>query len=120
MSASRPTSLSPRIRQEQARYRQVGFSVLLVGVLAAAAVFATTRPAVDDYDLPETKKADYQMEMIAGKGNLLAAETSSWFIDQWHGRPLARTLLILTLVGAGGCFFIAHRLAYGPAAAEAE
>jgi hypothetical protein len=118
VSPSRPAPLSARVLQEQGRYRRVGLGLLLAGVLGSAAVFALTSEPADDYYMPETKKGDYQMEVIAGKGNMLAAETSQWVSDQWHGRPLARTILVLCLVSAAGCFFIAHRLQYGPAAAE--
>jgi len=103
----------------QERLRRVGLCLLLGGMLAAAAVFSVTPPD-DAEDQIETKKYDYQMEVIGGKTNLFATEVTTWIVGLWHGRQLARTILVLSVTASIGCFYVAHRLHFGPPAKEAE
>ncbi len=103
----------------QARLRRVGLCLLLGGMLASAAVFSLTQPDDPD-DWVETKKYDYQMEVIGGKTNLFATEVTGWIAGLWHGRRLARTILVLSLAASLSCYYVAHRLNFGPAAAEPE
>ena len=104
-------------RKLQARLRLAGAVILLVGLPAAALVY---RSAVTDYDsayvkmLNNTKKNEYDMELIGGKANILASELRDWFGSQWHGKTLARTLTVLSVGGSLACFFVAHRLNYLP------
>jgi hypothetical protein len=40
------------------------------------------------------------MEMFAGKANLLGQQFNDWFHTLWHGKPLAFTIAVLTIVVA--------------------
>jgi len=106
-------------RRLQKRLRLAGAVILLAGLAAAALAY---RSAVTDYDsayvkmLNNTKKNEYDMELIGGKANILASELREWFASLWHGRRLARTLTVLSVGGSLACFFVAHRLNYIPAA----
>jgi hypothetical protein len=118
MPAAKHRLSGPDLRLQE-RLRRVGLGLLLGGMLASAAVFSMTEP--DDADEQfETKKYDYQMEVIGGKTNLFATEVTTWIAGLWHGRQLARTILVLSATASFGCFFVAHRLHFGPPAAEPE
>ena len=116
---SRATKAIPeRDRKLQARLRLAGAAILIVGLAAAALVY---RSAVADYDsayvkiLNNTKKNEYDMELIGGKANILASELREWFAGLWHGKGLAHTLTFLSVGGSLACFFVAHRLNHCPA-----
>jgi len=56
---------------------------------------------------PETSKAySHDLELYGGKMNLLADEFRRWFAGLWHGRSLACTVAVLTLLLAA-IFFLA-------------
>ena len=115
---SRTTKDIPeRDRKLQTRLRLAGGVILLAGLGAAALVY---RSAVPDYDsayvkmLNNTKKNEYEMEVVGGKANVFAAEVRDWFGSLWHGKRLAHTLGFLSVGGSFACFFVAHRLNYSP------
>jgi hypothetical protein len=101
--------ISAADRALMVRLRKVGAVILVAGLLAAVLVYATAPPA-DPALTSETKRNEYQMEMIGGKSNLLATEIREWFAGLWHGRRLAHTLAYLSIGGSLACFFLAHRL----------
>ena len=45
---------------------------------------------------------------IGGQANLVASDLREWFADQWRGRTLARTVLVLTVGGVLVFRFVAH------------
>jgi hypothetical protein len=104
-------------RKLQRRLRLAGAVTLMAGLAAAALVY---RSAVPDYDsayvkmLNNTKKNEYEMEVVGGKANVFAAEVRDWFSSLWHGKNLAHTLAFLSVGGSFACFFVAHRLNYSP------
>ena len=104
-------------RTLQRRLRVAGAVVLVAGLAAAGWAH---RNAVPDYDsayvkmLNNTKRNEYEMEVIGGKANVFAAELRDWFGSQWHGKKLARTLALLSVGGSLACLFVAHRLNYTP------
>ena len=101
----------------QARLRLAGALILLVGLAAAAVVNRTAAPDPDSAYvkmLNNTKRTEYEMEVIGGKANLFAAELREWFSSLWHGRRLAHTLAFLSAGGSLACFFVAHRLNFSP------
>ncbi len=113
MSASDKPGISESDAILQARFRLSGIIILFVGLLAAILIngSAASRDAgISD----DTKKYERQMEMLAGKGNMLATEMREGFVSLWQGRRLARTLLFLSVGGSAACFFVAHRLGFPP------
>ncbi len=115
---SRTTKDIPeRDRKLQMRLRLAGAGILMAGMAAAAFVY---RSAVPDYDsayvrmLNNTKKNEYEMEVVGGKANVFAADVRDWFGSLWHGKRLAHTLAFLSVGGSFACFFVAHRLNYSP------
>jgi hypothetical protein len=113
VSAAGIQEISAKDRALQARLRKIGAVVLVAGLFAAVLVYATAAPA-DEASVADSKRNEYQMELIGGKSNLLATEIREWFGSLWHGRKLAHTLAFLTVGGSLACFFLAHRLNYLP------
>jgi hypothetical protein len=112
----------------QARLRRTGFVILVAGLLAAGIVYKRTAPGKDggaygyvveggvSYAIPpaNSKQYNYQMETLEGKEGILGAEIMDWFNGLWHGRKLASTLLVLSVAGSAGCFFLSHLLLVYP------
>lgn len=100
-----------RLARAQAWLFALGYLVLITGSAVSVWVY---RNAVQD-DLGDaiaastynTKKYQDQLERYGGKANILATEIQQWFAGLWHGRHLAYTLAVLTLVVALISFYIA-------------
>jgi hypothetical protein len=123
LTTNTKNAIPERDRKLQARLRVAGAVILFAGLAAAALVY---RSAVTDYDsayvrmLNNTKKNEYDMELIGGKANILASELRDWFGSLWRGKGLARTLAVLSIGGSLACFFVAHRLNHLPAGHNPE
>jgi hypothetical protein len=98
----------------QGRLRVIGCSILVVGWVAAAFV-AGMASGGDNGALTDSKRYDYQMQVLGGKSNLLASEIREFIGSLWHGRRLAVLLALVSLAAALGCLLFAHRLNYSPA-----
>jgi len=87
--------------------------ILMVGLTSAVAVFFTAvNPADSPLGNPQDDSKIYRrtMEMVGGQANLVASDITDWVTGLWHGRTLAYTLAVLTLVAAYGFFFITEDL----------
>lgn len=96
------------------RFNIAGFLILVVGMVIAISIYVM---AVDDSgtalsnEVGDTKRYGYELERIGGKAAVLAVKFNQWFESLWHGRQLASTVALLSIVVALGCFLIAHVLA---------
>jgi hypothetical protein len=113
MSAAEQKGISQRDAILQVRFRLIGV-IILVGGLAAASAVDLTVATDDGILMPNSKRSEYQMEIIGGKSNILASEINEWFASLWHGRRLAQMLAIFSVGGSLACFFVAHRLGFPP------
>ncbi len=93
------------------RFRLAGIATLVVGVAAAGAVWLSAGEgdgsAKIAADLSRAAAREFQLERIGGKFAVTADRLSTWFDGLWAGRPLALTLLVLSVVVAAGCFGLA-------------
>jgi hypothetical protein len=111
MAVDEAQERSARDRILQKRFRLAGLIIVIVGLLAAVAIsrWAAADAGGSDADiLGDSKRYDYAMERIGGRSNALASELREWFAGLWHGRKLARTVVVLSVVGSLGCFLVAH------------
>jgi hypothetical protein len=92
-----------------ARLRLVGVVILTTGLLAAAMVAGAASPD-DPGAVEDSKRYEYEMELVGGKSNVFAAQLTQWFDGLWHGKGLAHMLAFVSVGGALACFFLAHRL----------
>jgi hypothetical protein len=86
----------------EARVRFVTGAILVAG-FATAIVIYFVNAAPDDasgYRLEDSKKYVREMEIYGGKMNVLASELGNWFSGLWHGRSLAFTVAVITVLVA--------------------
>lgn len=79
---------------------RVTLLLLLLGLGSAIAVFLTAQPVVVDPllgDYRSSKRYQRELKMMGGEANVLVDEFQEWFGNQWHGRELARTVIVLTV-----------------------
>lgn len=80
----------------------VGLGIAVVIYLRAGSVPATLPEFSADY----SKRYLRDLEMYGGAGNVLATELRVWFDSLWHGKRLAYTVAVITvLVSLGYVFF---------------
>src|SRR5262245_19051625 len=97
----------------EARVHRVTLAILIVGFAAAAAIYVAARPRPSNplgYEPEDTKQYLREMEVYGGKANLIAADIREWFTSLWHGKRLAYTVAVLTVVASGGYWFATRPL----------
>lgn len=102
------------LKPAQVRLYVAGYAVLIAGTVASAWAYrvAVVDEMSDALMAQARNTRDYQgqMELIGGKANVLGSEITGWFVGLWHGRNLAYTLAVLTIIAALMCFYIAFAL----------
>jgi len=107
----------------QARVRAGTRAILILGIAAAVVIYLTAQPPPVNplgYDPLDTKKYLHDLEVYGGKANVLAAEFREWFDGLWHGKRLAFTVAVLTVIAALAFKFFATPLSPAPEATGAE
>jgi len=90
----------PRSSAED-RVRLVKRLILACGLAGAAVIWFVNAPPPDaGLDLESSKGYLRQMEVVGGTANLLASEFRNWLAGLWHGRTLAYTVAVLTVLVA--------------------
>ena len=82
------------------RFRAILAAILIVGLGSPLLVFvfAGIAPA----DPPgKSKMFVHDMVLYGGKANLLGSEFADWLGSLWHGKRLAATIAVITLLVAG-------------------
>ena len=94
-----------------ARSRTISRAILLAGFACSILIYFINAPTGDapGYVPEDSKQYLREMERIGGKANVLASEIRSWFDGLWHGRSLAFTVAVLTLLLA-----LAYRVSTTP------
>ena len=106
-----------RVLTPEARVRAVTRAILVLGFAAAVVIYLTAQPPPDNplgYDPMDTKKYLNDLELYGGKANVIAAQFRDWFDSLWHGKQLAFTLIVLTVIIAGAFKFFATPLPPDP------
>ncbi len=96
-----------------ARVRVRALAILVFGFSSAAAIYLTAHaPPANPlgYEPEDTKRYVHDMELYGGKANMLAYEFRKWFAALWHGKQLAFTVAVITLIAAGVFVFFAAPL----------
>ena len=115
MSAEKEPAVSEKDATLQTRFRLIGISILVAGLLASVLIDRRAAPADESSDVimpGNTKRYEYDLERMGGKSNVAAADFREWFGSLWHGRRLAHTLAVLSIGGCLVCFLTAHLLTY--------
>ena len=88
-------------------------AILIAGFVAAIVIYATASPPAANpfgYEPEDTKKYLRDLEVYGGKANVVASRFRKWFDGLWHGKQLALTVVVLTVVTAGTFAFFAAPL----------
>ena len=99
----------------------VGVAILVLGLVSATLiyVFATSdADAEAAAEIASSRAYQHNLELMGGKFALLSTEFDEWFASLWHGRALAGTIAVLSVVVAAVCFLVAHFSAPLPGARE--
>ena len=95
--------------------------ILLVGLASAVIIYLTADNDSDNvagyevvngelYPSLPSKKYEHDLEQFGGKSAVFANDVRLWFIGLWHGKSLAVTIVIITIITSGGVFFVANNL----------
>ncbi len=90
-------------RSRAVRRRVVFAAIVAIGWIAAIAIYVTARDAEADpwiEEMEHSREYERQVEIVGGKGALLATELDRWFAGLWHGTSLAYTVAVLTVLVA--------------------
>ncbi|MDA8174027.1 MAG: hypothetical protein M0018_05485 [Nitrospiraceae bacterium] len=94
--------------------------VLAIGMGSAVFIYirAAGRQASSPYDAlgngvyvmdPQNSKTYvHDMELYGGKANMLTDDFTRWFDGLWHGKPLALTVLFISVLVSAGLSFAAR------------
>jgi hypothetical protein len=99
-----------RCRMGQRRIRDIAVMLLALGLGSALTIYFTAGPTPADplgYDPLDTKKYLRELELYGGKANVLSVEFRQWFSGLWHGRSLAATVAVLTVLFAFAFWIVA-------------
>ncbi len=91
------------LRERQAK---VAAGIAIVGLLTAGVICltASVRPGGSLERPEDSKQYLRQMEVYGGRANVLATQAREWFGGLWHGKRLAGTIAVLSLVVAALSF----------------
>ncbi len=98
-------------------------AILVLGFAAAVVIYLTAQPPPANplgYDPLDTKKYLHDLEVYGGRANVIAAQFRDWFDSLWHGKQLAYTVAVLTVMAAGAFKFFATPLPPDPEAPGAN
>jgi hypothetical protein len=94
------------------RCKVIAAAILSVGLVSAVIIYLTAREAPADpfAEFEKSKKFAYELERMGGKAALAANDINKWFAGLWQGESLAYTVAVITIVIAGGYYFVATSL----------
>ena len=101
----------------EARVRAVTRAILVLGIATAVVIFLTAQPPPENplgYDPLTTKAYLHDLEVYGGKAGVLSAQFREWFASLWHGKQLAYTVAVITVISAGVFKFFAAPLPPDP------
>jgi len=99
-----------RCRMGRRQIRHIAVVILALGLGGALTIYLTVGPMPADplgYNLLDSKKSLRELELYGGKANVLSVEFQQWFAGLWHGRTLAATVAVLTVLLAFAFWFVA-------------
>lgn len=88
------------VSRPEARVRLVTRAILAVGLASAAVIYFVNATTPDEagFEFENSKKYLRELEVYGGKANVLATEFRRWFDGLWHGRSLAFTVAVISVL----------------------
>jgi hypothetical protein len=121
LTTKRPISRDRAVFQR--RLRLLGTGILVAGLLVSASIYmratldeqaadaaagADRRQFQHTFAPAETKKSQLAMESFAGKEGVLGVEMTEWVQSLGHGKRLACTVAVASIVGCLACLVLSH------------
>lgn len=82
-------------------FRLISYVIFSAGILISTVIYFTAGPPTENplgYNPLNTKLFLRELELIGGKGNILAAEFREWFVGLWQGKNLSYTIACITVI----------------------
>ena len=86
-------------------------AILFVGMLGAVLIYAFSPDDANGgtiAELGDRRSNEFQIERIGGKATVYVVRFSEWLGSLWHGKQLALTVAVLSIVVALACFWAAR------------
>ena len=102
-----------KITNLQTRLYLITAIILLVGLGSAILIYLKAGDASDNiliYEFEHSNVYRHNLELYAGKWNVLADEFSRWLDGLWHGRSLALTVACITILISFVILVVAYHL----------
>ena len=112
--ADLPPQAAPVRHPPRQRLYRAGLVILVVGLVSAALIYvrAPEDPNADAARAIASGRAyEYNIERIGGKAAVYTARFNQWLGARWHGKSLAGTVAVLSVVLALLCFLLARMTA---------
>ena len=120
-----PSPAASASRPLHVRIYRSGVVILVVGLVSAALIYflAPEDPNAEAArEIASGRAYEYNIERIGGTAAVYTARFNQWLGSLWHGKSLACTVAVLTVVFALLCFLLARMIAVrspsGPARVE--
>lgn len=99
----------------RARLNWIGVAIIVVGLIAAAAVWISqdrkdTGDDSDQLSLLDSRSGTRQLETLTGQSGVIAEEATEWFSSFFHGKRLAGTIAVVSVLTGLGCMLAADYL----------
>jgi peptidoglycan/LPS O-acetylase OafA/YrhL len=103
----------PSGRPLHRRVFYAGVAILCAGLIAAVLIYVSTGDAGTDSaaEIASGRSYEFQIERIGGKATVYVVRFNQWLGGLWHGRQLAYTVAVLSVVIALACFWVAGQIA---------
>lgn len=102
-----------KLSNPQHRLYILALAILVAGMASAVIIYLVAGEVPENVLISESedfKKYTRQLELYGGTANVLAAEFMNWFKSLWHGKSLAYTVAVITIILSCGLFFVAYHM----------
>ena len=99
-----------RFADPRTRHYLIAATILLAGLIGAVVIYLRAGSAPDtllEFSPETSKKYLRDLEFYGGTANVLAVQFQTWFDGLWHGRSLAYTVAVISVVASLGYVFFA-------------
>ncbi len=97
-----------RFADPRTRHYLIAGIILLAGLIGAVVIYLRAGSAPDtllEFSPETSKKYLRDLQLYGGTANVLAVQFQTWFDGLWHGRSLAYTVAVISVVASLGYVF---------------